>query len=49
MHVTFRDDEFDNSLYEYLSSKGINNAVINETRAGIEDRFLELMEKGAKA
>jgi ABC-type multidrug transport system ATPase subunit len=45
VHVTFRDDEFDKSLYEYLISKGINNAVINEIRAGIEDRFLELMEK----
>ena len=44
VHVTFRDDEFDQSLFEYLSSKGINNAVINETRAGIEDRFLELMK-----
>jgi hypothetical protein len=27
---------------------GISNVVINETRAGIEDRFLELMEKGIK-
>lgn len=44
VHVTFRDDEFDKSLFEYLSSKGINNAVINETKAGIEDRFLELMK-----
>jgi ABC-type multidrug transport system ATPase subunit len=44
VHVTFRDDEFDKSIFDYLSSKGINNAVINETRAGIEDRFLELME-----
>ena len=30
-----------------LNSKGIGNVVINETKAGIEDRFLELMEKGA--
>jgi ABC-type multidrug transport system ATPase subunit len=48
VHVTFRSDEFDNSLYEYLNSMGISNVVINETRAGIEDRFLELMEKGVK-
>ncbi len=48
VHVTFRSDEFDNSLYEYLNSMGISNVVINETRAGIEDRFLELMEKVAK-
>jgi ABC-type multidrug transport system ATPase subunit len=49
VHVTFRSDEFDNSLFEYLNSMGISNVVINETRAGIEDRFLELMEKGVKA
>ena len=48
VHVTFRSDEFDNSLFEYLNSMGISNVVINETRAGIEDRFLELMEKGTK-
>jgi ABC-type multidrug transport system ATPase subunit len=47
VHVTFRSDEFDNTLYDYLNGMGITNAVINETRAGIEDRFLELMEKGA--
>jgi ABC-2 type transport system ATP-binding protein len=45
VHVTFRSDEFGNSLYEYLNRMGISNVVINETRAGIEDRFLELMEK----
>jgi len=48
VHVTFRSDEFDNSLYEYLNRMGISNVVINETSAGIEDRFLELMEKGEK-
>jgi ABC-type multidrug transport system ATPase subunit len=48
VHVTFRSDEFDNSLYEYLNRMGISNVAINETRAGIEDRFLELMEKGIK-
>jgi ABC-type multidrug transport system ATPase subunit len=45
VHVTFRSDEFDNSFYEYLNRMGISNVVINETRAGIEDRFLELMER----
>ena len=44
VHVTFREDKFDNSLYEFLNSKGIGNVEINETQAGIEDRFLELME-----
>ncbi len=48
VHVTFREDEFDNSLYEYLTRMGISNVMINETRAGIEDRFLELMEQGKK-
>jgi ABC-2 type transport system ATP-binding protein len=47
VHVTFKDDVFDNSIYDYLSRIGIDNAVINETNAGIEDRFLELMEKGS--
>jgi len=45
VHVTFRSDEFDNSLYEHFNRMGISNVVINETRAGIEDRFLELMER----
>jgi hypothetical protein len=39
----------DNSIYAYLKDQGINNAQINETEAGIEDRFLELMEKGTMA
>jgi ABC-2 type transport system ATP-binding protein len=45
VHVTFTDDKFDDSIYEYLVRMGISNVVINESRAGIEDRFLELMEK----
>jgi ABC-2 type transport system ATP-binding protein len=49
VHVTFKDDRFDGSIYEYLISMGIKNVQISETAAGIEDRFLELMEKGTKA
>ena len=45
VHVTFRSNTFDNSIYEYLNRMGITLVEINETRAGIEDRFLELMEK----
>jgi len=45
VHVTFKDDKFDDSLVEYLGRMGISNIVINESKAGIEDRFLELMEK----
>jgi ABC-type multidrug transport system ATPase subunit len=44
VHVTFTDDKYDNSIFEYLGRLGINNAIISETEAGIEDRFLELME-----
>ena len=45
VHVTFKDDIYDRSVHDYLSSVGSDNVVISETRAGIEDRFLELMEK----
>ncbi len=47
VHVTFRNDAYDHALYEYLSSMGIGDAEIKETKAGIEDRFLELMERGS--
>ena len=43
VHVTFKDDNFDNAIYEYLENSGISDVSISETRAGIEDRFLELM------
>ena len=45
MHVTFAGDKIDNTLYDYLKDHGLTNVVINETEAGIEDRFLELMNK----
>ncbi len=43
VHVTFKNDEFDEDLYDYLDRMGITDVKISETRAGIEDRFLELM------
>ncbi len=46
VHVTFRNDVFDDSIYEHLIKAGVMNAEITETVAGIEDRFLELMNKG---
>lgn len=49
MHVTLINDKADNSLFDYLVREGITDAVIQEAKAGIEDRFLELMEKGIKA
>lgn len=45
VHVTFTGDEIDPALYDHLKSQGISGAVVNETEAGIEDRFLELMNK----
>lgn len=48
VHVTFKNNEFDSSLNDYLHQKGIDDVSIEETRAGIEDRFLELMEGGGK-
>ena len=49
IHVTLMNDKSDNTLSEYLTGKGITDAVIQEAKAGIEDRFLELMEKSVKA
>jgi ABC-type multidrug transport system ATPase subunit len=49
IHVTFVNDKSENTLNEYLLSEGIVDSVIQETEAGIEDRFLELMEKNVKA
>ena len=49
VHVTFRDDRLDDSVYEHLKKSGIENVMISESEAGIEDRFLELIGNGAKA
>ncbi len=45
VHITFRDDSFDDSIYDHLRKSGIENAEIAEKEPGIEDRFLELMSK----
>jgi ABC-type multidrug transport system ATPase subunit len=42
-HVTFADDSCDESLLKFLCDEGLNNVTVEETKAGIEDRFLELM------
>jgi ABC-2 type transport system ATP-binding protein len=47
VHVTFIDDLIPAGLGEHLINNGIGDAVVSETNAGIEDRFLELMQKGA--
>ena len=44
VHVTFKDDGFDSSIYKFLEAEGIERVIIEEAGAGIEDRFLELMQ-----
>lgn len=44
VHVTFRNDCYHESLKSFLNLEGIENVIIEESKAGIEDRFLELME-----
>lgn len=48
VHVTFSDNQPDDSLYVFLKEAGLKDVTIEETSAGIEDRFLELMEKGVR-
>jgi ABC-2 type transport system ATP-binding protein len=48
VHVTFNDDKINESLFVFLDEAGIKDVSVEETIAGIEDRFLELMETGIK-
>lgn len=48
VHVTFRENDLDKAITDYLTRMGIMDVTITETRAGIEDRFLELMEAKSK-
>ena len=48
VHLTLNEDKIDDSLLIFLKKEGISDPVINEVKAGIEDRFLELMERGVK-
>ncbi|MEI6886356.1 MAG: ABC transporter ATP-binding protein [Bacteroidota bacterium] len=45
VHVTFKTDRFNDAVYDYLKGAGLTDIIISETVPGIEDRFLELMEK----
>jgi ABC-2 type transport system ATP-binding protein len=45
IHVTLADKGSEKSLTEYLLKEGISDAKVELAVAGIEDRFLELMEK----
>lgn len=47
VHVTLLNDRIEESLIDYLRVNGINEVTIEESIPGIEDRFLELMQKGA--
>jgi ABC-2 type transport system ATP-binding protein len=49
VHLTLSDDRIDDSLLSFLSEAGIDKPVIEEMAAGIEDCFLELMDKGEKS
>jgi ABC-2 type transport system ATP-binding protein len=44
VHVTFRKNRCEDSICEYLNSRGITKVSVIEAEAGIEDRFLELMK-----
>ncbi|MGB8490743.1 MAG: ABC transporter ATP-binding protein [Bacteroidales bacterium] len=48
VHVTFADDSYDNSLFDFLRSEGLENVSVTRSVAGIEDRFLELMETNSR-
>lgn len=45
VHATFTDNKISNALFGHLTKAGLKNVTAEETIAGIEDRFLELMEK----
>lgn len=47
VHATFTGDIVDPGLYDHLKNNGVTNVSVNGTEAGIEDRFLELMNKTA--
>jgi ABC-2 type transport system ATP-binding protein len=49
VHITITEESIDKALYDHLKKANVTNVTIEETTAGIEDRFLELMEKGEMA
>jgi len=44
IHVTLSDENAMNQLSQYLVNEDFNDASVSQIEAGIEDRFLELME-----
>ncbi len=49
VHITLKDDQQAEPLILFLKEQGITDATITETVAGIEDRFLELIQHKDKA
>ena len=45
VHATFAGDSIPGSLHDYLKNEGLTEVSFNESIPGIEDRFLELMQK----
>lgn len=45
VHVTFKENRIKESLFDFLGKAGLKNVTAVESVAGIEDRFLELMQK----
>jgi ABC-2 type transport system ATP-binding protein len=49
VHLTVNEEDPETSLLSFLKTEGIKDPKIKLTEAGIEDRFLELMDKNIKA
>jgi ABC-2 type transport system ATP-binding protein len=45
VHLTVKNDAFDSNIAGFLRNEGLEDVTAEEAVAGIEDRFLELMEK----
>jgi hypothetical protein len=49
VHITFVNGDCDPGICDYLKNRNITDIKIEETEAGIEDRFLELMNNDKNA
>ncbi len=45
VHATFSENVSESEISKYLVMKGLKNTIITESKAEIEDRFLELIER----
>ncbi|HUS86378.1 MAG TPA: ABC transporter ATP-binding protein [Bacteroidales bacterium] len=46
VHISFKNNIIDPDLHKYLTDSGFGDAIIEETRPGIEDIFLQLLTMG---